>query len=143
MNNVRELLALKELSQINSRFEVPHLTQLFSSSSSQSIVLIQARFDYPSKSAWYANFIEKLQLGKMIHILLSVNYRFNCINSSVFKYLDTQCPYYLSGPSEAAPQNKSSLRNSYLKLKTLFTEQVKKPTFSLICQHGIKNPLFH
>ena len=72
--------------------------------------------------------------------ILSGRNRFNCVNSSVFQCLDTQCPHYLSVPSETALENRSSLTSSYLKLKTLFEElkQVKNPTFSLIHHYGIK-----
>ena len=47
--------------------------------------------------------------------------RFNqCINSIVFKYVDSQCPNYLNEVFPIAPENNIQTRGSFLKLKCLF-----------------------
>ena len=43
-----------------------------------------------------------------------------CIDVSVFKYMNNDCPSYMSEIYEAAPQTNLNLRNNFLKLKHPF-----------------------
>ena len=71
-----------------------------------------------------------LQLDKMSHIpqkqfetinSLPIKERYNqCVNSIAFKYFDNQCPHHLNEAFMKAPENSSSLRNSYQKLRQAF-----------------------
>ena len=71
-----------------------------------------------------------LQLDKMSHIpqkqfktinSLPIKERYNqCVNSIAFKYFDNQCPHHLNEVFMKAPENSSSLRNSYQKLRQAF-----------------------
>ena len=46
--------------------------------------------------------------------------RFECVISIVFKFINGNCPYYLSEVFEFAPEGNVSLRNNFLKLKRPF-----------------------
>ena len=107
--------------------------------------LIQPDFDC-AYSARYPNLTKKLKnriqtpqnksirfcrhLDKMTHISdkefktlnwLPVTETINqCINSIVFKYVNDQCPNYLNGVFQTAPENSIQTRGSFLKLKCPF-----------------------
>ena len=52
---------------------------------------------------------------------LPVTERFNqCINSIVFKYVNNQCPNYLSQVFQTAPENNIQTRGRFLKLTCPF-----------------------
>ena len=52
---------------------------------------------------------------------LSVIERFSqCNNSTVFKYVNNQCPNYLNKVFQTAPENNNQTRGSFLKLKSPF-----------------------
>ena len=79
-----------------------------------------------------------LQLDKMSAILhkelkdlnwLQVINRFEqCVISIAFKFINGNCPYYLNGVFEFAPEGNISLRKNFLKLKRPFrnTNTVEK-----------------
>ena len=102
--------------------------------------IIQPHFDN-AYSVWYPNLTQKLklqvmqnkcicfclQLDKMSTIShkefkdlnwLPVINRFEqCVISIMFKFINSNCPYYLNEVSEFAPEGNISLRNNFLKLK--------------------------
>ena len=71
--------------------------------------------------------------------------KFNqCINSTVFKYVNDQSPNYLNEVFQTAPENNIQTRGSFLKLKCPFCKptQVKWRCLKFVQPYGTK-PLTH
>ena len=106
--------------------------------------IIQPHFDYAC-SAWYPNVTQKLKKklqvmqNKCIHFCqlekistvshkeikdlnwLPVTNRFEqCVILIVFKFINSNCLYYLNEVFQFAPKGNISLRNNFLKLKKPF-----------------------
>ena len=106
--------------------------------------IIQPHFDYAC-SAWYPNLTQKLKKklqvtqNKCIHFCqldkisivshkeikdlnwLPVINRFEqCVISIVFKFINSNCLYYLNEVFQFAPEGNISLRSNFLKLKQPF-----------------------
>ena len=143
-----ETMALSVINKINNKLKFLYRKNRFSTPTLRRLLcnaLIQPHFDYAC-FAWYPNLTKKLknriqtlqnkcirlclQLDKMTHIShkefgtlewLIVTERFNqCINSTVFKYVNDQCPNYLNEVFQTAPETNIQTRGSFLKLKCPF-----------------------
>ena len=143
-----EPMAVKVINKVNSRLKFLHRQSRFLTPYLRRLLcnaIIQPHFDYAC-SAWYPNLSKRLknrlqttqnkcirfclQLGHKTHISkkdfedinwLQIQDRFQqCINSSVYKYFEKRCPFYMENIYKPTLYRVHNTRNSHNRLTQPF-----------------------